>query len=266
MRTIKRTTSLSPARLIAIAALLGLAACAAAPPQALREVGGRAVVIGPEPGFDPAQAADPWWRTARAANRFATVELSGTTVLRVHAPNSGEPTTAMLGRRLSIPLLAMPYLHWAWYLEPVIYDGGPGDGLERGLVLSVGFYGGAPSSPQLTDRLFGGSGQPPADRRVDFVFGGVGAGRNQNAAQHLNAVSDQGVKIALRPPQFDQGGEWKLEAIDLAKIYEQFWPRDRMDRTQIAFIAVGGLPGKPVVQAVTPPLPLGYVAEVSLTR
>jgi hypothetical protein len=233
----------------------------------LREVGGRVVVIGPDPGFDPVTAADPWWRTPRADGRFAAVDLSGTQVLRVQAPPRGQPMTASLGRRLAVPLLAMPYLHWAWYLEPVIYDGGPGDGLDRGLRLTVGFYGGAPSSPQLTDRLFGGSGGMPAyDRRIDFVFGGAGAARGENATQHLSAISDQGVRIELRAPHFGQGGDWKLEAVDLVKIYEQFWPRDRMNRVQIAFIGVGSLPGRPVVEAATPPLPLGYVAEVSLTR
>jgi hypothetical protein len=251
-----------------VAALLAVAACAPKPPMALSETGGRAMVLGPEPGFEPAQAGDPWWRSpSRASNRFDPVDLKGTYVLRVNAPDADASSTGMLGRRLAVPLLSMPYLQWAWYLEPVIFDGGPGDGLDRGLRLSIGFYGGAPSSPQITDRLFGGSGDVPAfDRRIDLVFGGIGAGRNDNSTQRMSAVSDKGIEIALRPPQFNQAGEWKIEAIDLVKLYEQFWPRDRMNRTQIVFIAVAGLPGRPVVKPATPPLPLGYFAEVSLTR
>lgn len=263
-----RKTTRPDAPLWAIAALVLLGACVAAPPAPLREVGGRAIVIGPEPGFDPVNASDPWWHTpSRTTGRFATVDLGGTQVLRIHAPEADQPTTAAIGRRLAVPLLAMPYLHWAWYLEPLIYDGGPGDGLDRGLKLSVGFYGGAPSSPQLTDRLFsGGGGMPAADRRLDLVFGGAGTTRGEGAAQHMSAISDQGIRIVLRPAQFGQGGDWKLEAVDMTKLYEQFWPRDRMYRAQIVYIAVGGLPGRPVVQAATPPLPLGYIAEVSLTR
>src|SRR5581483_9073461 len=95
-----------------------LAACASRPPPALTEVGGRAVVIGPDPGFTPASASDPWWRAPRDANRFTTVDLDGTTVLRVDAPARDQPITTVLGRRLDVPLLAMPYLHWAWYVDP----------------------------------------------------------------------------------------------------------------------------------------------------
>src|SRR5262245_48197805 len=85
----------------ALAMLLG--ACAASPPAALQEVGGRAIVIGPEASFDPATATDPWWRSSSRANgRFSIVDLGGTRVLRVHAPESGQATDAVLGRRLAI--------------------------------------------------------------------------------------------------------------------------------------------------------------------
>jgi hypothetical protein len=228
--------------------------------------GGRAVVLGPEPGFDPAQIADPWWRSPRrAANRFVPVDLDGRLVLRVDAAAADQPATSSLGRRIAVPLLSMPYLHWAWYLEPAIYEGGAGDGLDRGLKLTIGFYGGHPSSPQITDRWFGGpEGMPAFDRRIDLVFGGTAQPRGDTATQHLVAVSDQGIRHELRAPQFGQSGEWKLEALDLARLYAVFWPRDRMERVQIVFVGVGGLAGRP--PATTPPLPLGYVAEVSLTR
>ncbi len=181
-------------------------------------------MLGPDPDFDPSGAPDPWWRAPpKAANRFSVVDLSGTTVLRIDAAAGDQPTTAALGRRLSVPLLAMPYLHWAWYLEPAIFGGGAGDGLDRGLRVSIGFYGGAPDTPQLTDSMFGTgpTGYPLHDRRLDIVFGGVGAPREQDATQRMAAVNDKGVIYQLRPPEFGQAA---------------------------------------------PPLPLGYVAEVSLTR
>lgn len=223
-------------------------------------------MIGPEPGFDPARIGEPWWRApARAANRFAVVDLDGRPVLRIDAAAPDQPASSTLGRRLAVPLLSMPYLQWAWYLEPAIYEGPAGDGLDRGVKVTVGFYGGHPSSPQITDRWFGNAdGMPAFDRRIDLTFGGIAQPRGETATQRFLAVSAQGIQEVLRPPQPGQSGEWKLEAIDLSRLYQTFWPRDRIERVQIVSIGVGGLAGRP--QAAAPPLPLGYVAEVSLTR
>ena len=251
---------------LALLAALALAACADKPPPALNTVGGRALVFGPEPGFDPARLSPPWWRSPqRAANRFVPVDLEGRLVMRVDAAGAGQTTVSAIGRQIDVPILAMPYMHWAWYLEPGLFVGGPGDGLDRGLRITVGFYGGHPRSPQLTDRWFGGpDGMPAHDRRLDITFGGVGQPRGEDATQRMAAVSDQGIRQELRGPAFGQSGEWKLEALDIARLYGTFWPHDRLERVRIVFLGVGGLPGR--VPAATPPLPLGYVAEVSLTR
>jgi hypothetical protein len=264
---IRKTRNSALGTVALAAALLLLTACGATPPPRLNEVGGRAVILGPERGFTPASLTEPWWTAPpRMGDRFTTVDLDGTLVLRIDAPAPDQPSTTIMGRRLSVPLLAMPYLHWAWYLEPAAYEGGPGDGLDRGVKLSIGFYGGAPSSPQLTDHLFGGAnGFPIHDRRFDIVFGGMGTPRGGDAAQRVIVVSDKGIVRELQAPQFNQSGAWKLEALDIAKLYEQFWPKDRLNLTQIAFIGVGGL-GRPVVKAQNGPLPIGYVAEITLTR
>lgn len=226
-------------------------------------------MLGPDRGFDTAALTDPWWRSPpRGPNLFTVAELQGTPALEVEAPGADQPTTSVVGRRLAVPLLAMPYLQWAWYLEPAIFGGGPGDGLDRGLRLSVGFYGGAPETPQLTDRLFGTgpSGYPLYDRRVDITFGGTGAPRPEDSVQRMTAVDERGISYELRRGNFGEAGSWKLEALDLAKLYEQFWPHDRINRAQITFIAVGGLSGRPTLARTGGPVPLGYVAEVTLTR
>jgi hypothetical protein len=266
MPTLKKKSSRGT--ILAVAAVLLLVGCADRRPPALAEVGGRALVIGPDAGFNPASAGDPWWRAPRNASRFTTVDLEGTTVLRVDTPPPDQPTTSVLGRRLDVPLLAMPYLHWAWYVDPAIYGGGPGDGLDRGLKLSVGFYGGKPSTPQLTDRLFGTGpgGYPLHDRRFDITFGGIGAPRAENAMQRITVVSEDGIVHELAAARPSQSGAWKLEAVDIGKLYERFWPGDRINLTRIMFVAVGSLPGRPTVEAAAGPLPLGYVAEVTLTR
>jgi hypothetical protein len=255
--------------LVGLGAVLTLAACSADPPPRLNEVGGRAVVLGPEPGFTPTSLSDPWWiAPPREGRRFAAVDLNGTLVLRIDAPAPDQPSTTVIGRRLAIPLLAMPYLQWAWYLEPALYEGGPGDGLDRGVKISVGFYGGSPSSPQITDRLFGTGpeGYPLHDRRFDIVFGGIGALRGGEAAQRISVVNEKGIVRELQAPQFNQSGAWKLEAIDIAKLYEQFWPQDRINLTKISFVGVGSLAGRPAVKAQSGTLPIGYVAEITLTR
>lgn len=257
--------------ILALAIAVALSACAGptSPPPPLAETGGRAVVIGPEPGFSTVALKDPWWRSPPdGPSLFSVVELKGTPALEVEAPDANQPTTAVIGRRLSIPLLAMPYMQWAWYLEPAIFGGGPDNGLPRGLRLSIGFYGGAPGTPQLTDRLFGTgpAGYPLFDRRIDITFGGIGAPRPEDAAQRMTAVGGQGVTYVLRKDNFGQAGSWKLEALDLGKLYQQFWPHDRITLTRITFIAVGGLDGRPTLATTTGPVPLGYVADVALTR
>src|SRR5262249_41431229 len=116
----------SAVALAAVCGLLLLGACTPRPPQTLSEGGGPATGIGPDANFTPAALIDPWWRSpSDAGTRFATVNLDGTTVLRVDAPGSDKPGTSVIGRRLAVPLLAMPYLQWAWYLEPASYEGGP---------------------------------------------------------------------------------------------------------------------------------------------
>ncbi|MBV8536871.1 MAG: hypothetical protein JO128_14830 [Alphaproteobacteria bacterium] len=252
-----------------LAVVLTAAACADRPPAPLAETGGWAVVLGPDPGFDPAAARDPWWRSPpRGASLFSVAELDGTPALEIDAPEFGQPTGAVIGRRLAVPLLAMPYLNWAWYLEPAVFGGGPGEGLDRGVRLSIGFYGGSPEAPQLTDHVFGTgpAGYPIHDRRIDITFGGIGAPRPEDSTQHMAAVDSRGISYELRRDSFGQAGAWKLEALDLAKLYKQFWPRDRMNLTQITFIAVGSLGGRPTLARTTGPIPLGYVAEISLTR
>ena len=266
---IRRTKTISRA-VSALALALALGACAAAaPPPPLPETAGRSVVLGPDPGFNPAALKDPWWRSPPDGPKlFSVVDLKGAPALEVEAADATQSTTSVIGRRLSIPLLAMPYLQWAWYLEPAIFGGGPNDGLERGLHLSIGFYGGAQESPQLTDFLFGTgpAGYPLFDRRLDLTFGGVGAPRPEDAAQRMTAVDDRGVTYVLRKHNFGQAGSWKLEALDLGKLYQQFWPHDRMNLVRVTYIAVGGLRGRPTLASTAGPIPLGYVAEIALTR
>jgi hypothetical protein len=237
------------------------AACAQRAPAPLSSANGRSVVLGPEPGFSPAALPQDWFLVPRkSSDRFGVVDVSGTPVLRVEAP--GGP---LLGRRLAMPLLATPYLHAGWYLDPGLFDGGPQDGLPRGLRLLVGFKGGLPGGAQLLDRVFTDE-LPVSDRRIEFRFGGIGAAHPEEAWLEFSVINDRGLRRVLRANERGQAGRWHVEALDLASIYRDYWPRDRVGQVEIAFIALGGL------QHFMPPpenaaaAPAGYVAEILLTR
>src|SRR5690606_7861394 len=200
-----------------------LSGCAERVPSPLPVSNGRAIVLGPEPGFDPDNLSHDWFLAPEGENgRFRVVDLSGTNVLRLEDP--GGP---LLGRRIAMSLLAAPYLHAGWYLDPGLYGGGPLDGLPRGLRLVIAFEGGTPGGAQLLDRMFPGD-LPPYDRSIELRFGGIGAAHPEEALIGLTAVSDQGIRRVLRPPEHGQAGRWHLEAIDLAALYRGFWPRDRI--------------------------------------
>lgn len=245
----------------AAAALAATAGCAGRPPAPLPETNGRSLVLGPEPGFDPAALPADWFVTpSEGAGRFKTVDVSGTPVLRIEAP--GGP---LLGRRLAIPLLSMPYLHLGWYLDPGLYGGGARDGLPRGLRLVVGFKGGLPGGAQLLDRVFTGQ-LPVHDRSIEFRLGGLGATRPEEAWLEFAAISDRGIRRVLRAPDRGQAGRWHVEALDLAALYRDYWPRDRMGQVEIAFVAIGSLQHFMPTQESASVAPAGYVAEILLTR
>jgi hypothetical protein len=238
------------------------AGCADRPPAPLATAGGRSLVLGPEPGFSPAALPADWFLApSRSAARFRVVDLSGISVLRVEAP--GGP---LLGRRLAMPLLATPYLHAGWYLDPGLYGGGARDGLPRGLRLVIGFKGGTPMGAQLVDRVFTGD-LPAHDHFMELRFGGIGAARPEEAWQEFAALNDRGLRRTLRAAERGQAGRWHVEAVDLSALYREFWPRDRVAQVEIAYIAVGGLqhfmPPPPDGSAAAP---AGYVAEILLTR
>ncbi len=253
-----------PAALIAATLIAVLAACAERPPAPLAEAAnGRSIVLGPDPGFDPAALPKDWFVVpSRGAGTFKVVDISGTPVLRIEGADG-----ALLGRRIAMPLLAAPYLHAGLYLDPALYSGGPRDGLPRGLRLIIGFKGGTSGGTQLLDRVFPGD-LPLHDRFIEVRLGGLGTSRAEDAQVELAALSDRGVRRVLRPPSGGQTAQWHLEAIDLAALYAGYWPRDRMARVEVAFIAVGGLQhhGLPPASGSTARAPAGYVAEILLTR
>jgi hypothetical protein len=190
---------------------------------------------------------------------FSTVTVDGRPALRV-----GAPSGATLLRTTSARLLATPYAHWAWSLESALYGGGPGDGLARGLRLTIGFAGGAPSGLTAPDRWFRSDGGfPPHDRRFDIALAGIGAARPDLAAVEFSVIADGGQRRPLRVLATGQTGGWHLESVDLAALHRGFWPVDRQTETTIAFVGIGGTPARLPADV---PGPVGHAVEIQLSR
>ena len=239
-------------------------ACAGPAPAPSLEAldGSRQLVLGPTAEFDPARPPEGWSLVRPEAGAgFATVAIAGRPALRIDAPAG-----ATLARATDARLLATPFISWAWSLETPLYGGGPGDGLQRGLRLVVGFRGGARSDILSPEGWFRSDrGFPAHDRRLEIALGGVGAARPEFASIELAAVPEAGQRRLLRGPvpAPTQTGGWHQETADLAALYRGFWPGDRAVDAAIAFVGIGGLPAR-LPDGVPPTI--GHVVEIQLTR
>jgi hypothetical protein len=240
-------------------AVLALGACTAPVPElGLRDLGSRIAVFGPDPGFDPAHPADDWYRArrpGRGQTGFSLAEKDGVLALRLETEGSG----SLLGRRITAPLLAMPYLRWGWHLESapeqragrLLPDRPAGAAVP--LYLFVAFHGGADAESIASGQLDGWfrARRPRFDRA--FVLGWSGA-----------TFTPAGLDPASIPPRYvlreglTDAGKWMVETVDLAQLYARLWPRDRIGDSRVVFIAAGGGPTKH--------RSVGYVAEVVLSR
>ncbi|MBI3503930.1 MAG: hypothetical protein HY059_03750 [Proteobacteria bacterium] len=245
-------------RLLAILAALLVSACADPAPRALVVDGSLRVLERGVPGVHPGANIEEWQITRGFdEGQLNLMELQGSVVVRANAPGG-----ATMGRRIATTIGATPYLRWSWYLEPTQFGGGPGDGSERGMRLLVYFR--SPARPTL-ERYGSWVGMPTAewDRFVEISFGGFGAGRPEEARQSKWVSDDQGRKLTLRDPRTGQTGTWHVEAVDLAEVHRHFWPGENPATVQVTLISFGGLPGE-VPETV--PAPIGYVAEITLSR
>jgi hypothetical protein len=238
--------------------LLAVGGCASAPPRGTVIDGGLRILADGVPGVHGNADQRQWW-TSRPSNSgdLALVDLQGAVSLRADAPGGMQ-----MGRRLATSLTATPYLRWTWYLEPAIFGGGPGEGLERGVRVVVYFRSPQRSSSERYKSWIG-LGPSEWDRSVEIAFGGYGAGRVDGATQSKWAVDSAGRRLELRPPRAGQAGAWHVEAIDLSEVYRYFWPNEPLEDVQIAIVAAGGFSGKVPPEAG---IAIGYIAEISISR
>lgn len=233
---------------------LMLAGCAAAPPEKIAPLAAPRAILRPDAGLGIDASSTDVFRGGvnLRDDAFKITQAGGKPIIEVTAPGG-----TVAGRRLAIPLLAAPRLRWSWYLDPTVFGGGAGDGLDRGLRIVVGFYDANRWWPSFD--VFGD--YPSHDRRIELVLGGVGGHRSEVASQTLYAISDGGQRRVLRAAAGDAAGRWHVEGVDLAQIYAAFWPGSRLDRVEVRFVGLGGLPGQVPSEAGST---IGYVAEILL--
>lgn len=199
------------------------------------------LVIGPSARFDSGRLPQSWYVATHGGGipKFVTATKDGVLGLRLDGDGNG----AILGRRLQVPLLNMPYLRWGWYLQPP----GPATTRTRAatgeppvlLRVVVGFRDRA-SDDDGSDA----HGPPKIDRALSLEWRADGTAPAASGS------------VVMRAGMRDSG-RWIIEAVDLLRLYGQAWPHDRWADAQIVFVAVGAGP--------TPVPVTGYVAEVVLS-
>ncbi len=199
------------------------------------------VIIGPSPRFDPLRLPDSWYgaNTGGGPLKIASGEKAGIVALRFEADSQG----SILGRRLDIPLLNMPYLRWGWYLEPEVAGAARtevrGSEPEVLLRIVVGFR-------MLPHPAPAGDfhGPPKIDRTLSLEW--------RAAAQSAATAGS----VPMRAGRHE-AGRWIIEAVDLSRLFSAVWPRDSIAQARLVFVAAGA--GPTAVPAT------GYIAEVVLS-
>lgn len=214
---------------LCLVACLTATACEA--PRATVDPTGRLEVLTPDPGFSVTDGVGEWTTInldEKNGPRFGVSEFEGVRALRV---TSGQKTGVLL-RNTDAILVVAPYLSWAWKL-------GPHPGMQHPVRIAVGFRGGGSEGGQrgkplglLAPKL------PPYDRMITIGWdasalrrGHLGEPRQNARAPRLYTVGGGGENI----------GNWRLETVDLSRLYRRAWPDDDLVSVKIAFVGIVSL-------------------------
>jgi hypothetical protein len=227
-------------RLATVTAVVFLvAACAAVPRATPVEPEGQLSVLGPGPGFTPANLPDDWaidGHNQSAMRQLAVIQKDGVPALKVV---NGKDSFVIV-RRTEASLLVTPFLSWAWSMAA--YDGG-----SHPVRLVIGFSGGTPENGSGGNQTFRwlGSDLPPHDRALSLAWG--------ESALQRGTLTETGPGRAV--PRYtvrggrEQVGAWWLETLDLSDLYAQAWPADNRNRVRIVFIGIAAEGGRPSSEA-----------------
>jgi hypothetical protein len=223
-------------RLLALALTTALVSACATPPTAIDQAG-RLEVLGPGAGFSPdAPPADWVIEGAPGPGRLEVGDVQGIRALRIL--NGDERFT--LVRRTRAILLAMPYLSWAWSMD--IQRSGP-----HPVHLVVGFDGGNPDGQRGGGSFsWFGSSLPAHDRLLKIAWG-------ESALQRGSLIPTSGEDPPV--PRYtvrggrENAGFWRLETVDLSRLYSLAWPDDDMGRVNVSFIGISADGSRPPAAA-----------------
>ncbi|MBI4184699.1 MAG: DUF3047 domain-containing protein [Proteobacteria bacterium] len=202
-------------------------------------------MLGPAPEFPLAAPPPEWLRIGydRAEDAgLALARADGVLALRVLRPG---PAAALV-KRVSAPLLAMPYLSWGWRIETAADLAG-----ERPLEIVVGFEGGGRGEPAAPPAEWAALGLPGVERLLRLVW--EERGEEAGAARRLGGHGRYAVRGGRAAER-----RWMLETVDLAALYRRLWPEDDVGAARVALIGVLAAPSaRPAI---------GHVAEIRLSR
>ncbi len=226
--------------------LLASALVACTPqPTVTPDIAGRISVLEPGPGFS-LRALSPDWVTSgfQAPERagLARVIVDGVPALRVVRPGK----RLVLARRVSAPLLAMPYLSWAWRMETAATWT-----TDRPARVLIAFAGGTegrahPPRPKWVQPAF-----PPFERALVLVWA-------ENPWDEGGTSLEGGHgRLVVRAGRARERG-WVRETVDLAEAHRALWPEDDLARVRVSLIGV-------LAEAATVPA-TAHIAALQLSR
>jgi hypothetical protein len=232
-------------RLVAASLLAGvLGACAPVSP-ATPDAAGRIDVLEPGPGFS-LHALSPDWVTSGFETPeqagLARVIHDGVPALRVVRPGR----RVILARRVSAPLLAMPFLSWSWRMETAATW--KADRPTRVLVAFAGGIGDAANPPRPG---WAAPALPPFARAFLLVWA-----EHPWEAARTGLESGHG-RFAVRGGRASER-RWMRETVDLAEVYRALWPEDDLARVRVNLIGV-------LAEAATVPA-TAHIAKLRLSR
>lgn len=199
------------------------------------ESGGRLEVLGPNPGFSPADPPSDWVfeGSPDKETQLAVINLQGVPALRIVNGEDGFAFT----RRVQALLLVTPYLSWAWNVDA------RHSGIHPISIL-VGFHSGDPKSDSWGKRSFGwlGAAPPPHDRVLAITWGESALQRGSLMAPE---EEDGGIPRYIARGGRENGGSWWLETVDLSQLYARAWPADDAAKVSLMFIGFAAAGGRP---------------------
>ncbi len=202
--------------------ILAAAGGCAAPPASIG-LDGRLAIFEPGIGFASEIPPDPWTMNDAAQRGGAALGArDGVPALRL-AGGRNEPA---FGLRMSTPLLATPYLHWGWQVDPASAGDTP-------LRLVIAFRGGRTDSARLGDRIGAwlDTELPAYDRAYEIAWG--------NPPGAVVAAKDGRPRFVLRGGPA-AAGRWWVETADLSELYRRTWPADEAVAAKIVYVGVVG--------------------------